>query len=362
METIDIRPFHISDRENILILFRDVFGSSRTPEWWDWQFIKNPFSRPIIWLAETPEKTLVGHYSLIPVPLWNKGALRKAGFSIHSMIHPNYQRRGLLQRLAASAEQQLAQDGIELGATFLNDNSLPVYTDRLGWHEITGGLPIYVRVLDASPLIERYWKASGWTRMLHRYTTLVANALLAPPLPANCGPNTIVKLDNFDERVDTLWQSIRRHITFGTDRNSNYLNWRISDNPNKYQIYGYLSGEDLKGLIVTRCDRKFGSNLGYIVELMFEPQEPAIGKSLLEFGLRKFLDSGVHLVTALGCKPLGTHTLFTQCGFRQPPKWLMPHDVHFCLRDNTASNARSPDVQLLSLDRWYLSWSDHDVV
>ena len=52
----EIRPYTPKDKDQIIQLFKDVFDQGMSVEqWqWHWQFPKNPFSRPIIWVAEAP--------------------------------------------------------------------------------------------------------------------------------------------------------------------------------------------------------------------------------------------------------------------------------------------------------------------
>lgn len=349
MESLNVRPASIDDKEPILDLFRAVFESSRSGEWWQWQFYQNPFSRPIIWLAETPERRLVGHYSLIPVPFLKKGIVEKAGFSIHSMIHPDFQRRGILQRLASSAEIQLSGDGIDVGATFLNDNSLPVYTQRLGWKELPGQLPIFVGFLDTAPFVKKVWNSfPSWVPTL-------ANAVIG--LTKRPSSVNIEEINRFDERTDALWKKISQNIAFATYRDSNYLNWRISQSPYSYQTFAAQTGDAIDGFITLRCDSKFGVRVGYIVEWMFDPEKTGVGESLLSHAASTLRGAGVDMITALANAPSYHRTILRRAGFFQPPKFLMPHGMHFCLKNRVASAD-----ELLNPSRWYLSWSDHDVV
>jgi hypothetical protein len=50
-----------------------------------------------VYLAETPEGRIVGHYSLIPTPFRRGGKQVLAALSIQSMIHPDFQRQGILK-------------------------------------------------------------------------------------------------------------------------------------------------------------------------------------------------------------------------------------------------------------------------
>ena len=150
-----------------------MFGTREAVERWRWRFTLNPFSRPIVHVAETDDGRLVGHYALVPIPFQRAGERTLAALSIRSMIHPDFQRQGLLKALAARAERQLDEDGIRMGITFLNDNSLHVYTRSLGWSELPGGFTIHCAILNSDTAIRRVLDVKILTRLLGRAIQVV---------------------------------------------------------------------------------------------------------------------------------------------------------------------------------------------
>ena len=137
------------------------------PAHWRWQFPSNPFSRPIVYLAETPDGRLVGHYALIPRPFRDGSRRTLAALSIQSMVHPDFQKQGILKALAAAAEKQLDEDGVDIGITFLNDNSLHAYTQHFGWTELAGSNFILFTVLECGPAIQKILKVEPVARFVH---------------------------------------------------------------------------------------------------------------------------------------------------------------------------------------------------
>jgi hypothetical protein len=68
----DIRPFRAGDEPSILAgfnrVFREVCGEGyvdRDPDFWSWQFERNPAGRRI-WVAATPEGEVAAHYAGVP--------------------------------------------------------------------------------------------------------------------------------------------------------------------------------------------------------------------------------------------------------------------------------------------------------
>jgi len=354
-ESFTIRYYRAGDETRILRLFHDVFGPGYRLEDWQWQFLSNPFSRPIIWVAENQDGELAGHYCLIPVPYHHEGRSLKAAFSILSMVHPNFQRRGLLKKLAEACDRQLQDDGIALGLTFLNDNSLPVYTSHFGWQKVFRTLPVYFRILDARVVMQRYTPARLPQWLGGLLVDLGFFALTAPrALPYRPSHFPISELGGFDARFDTLWAEFSRCIHSGVERSRRYLDWRFGQNPKQYRIFAAENGGQLLGFAVVRAEVKFGVKMGYVAELAFLDKQ--IGTALLAHACQALRRAGCGMVTGLFAGDARCHGVLRQNRFLPMPGFLMPHGIHFCEKQ------LSPDLSPTPGHKVYLSWSDHDVV
>lgn len=351
-----VRAMRASDEPLLQRLAETVFGKSMTTEQWRAQFPDNPFSRPIVHVAETGAGSLIGQFALVPVPFLKAGRPVTAALSVQSMIHPSFQRRGILKRLAAEVEKQLDEDGVASAYTFLNDNSLPAYTKHFGWTHVAGPSFIFFTVLDAGAALRSRLPPMG---------ARVAAALVELPVrlafrgrgrrggrDERC---RIREVGSFDERADALWTSFARGLTYSVDRTAQYLNWRMSARRGAYSRFAAENGADLVGLVVTRTETRFGLELGYIVELLYDPSFPDVGRELVAHALEHLRGQGCSMATALsaGCEHV-TSTL-RRAGFRRLPRTAMPHGIHFCIKDR---ETRKPPATT----GWFLSWSDHDVV
>lgn len=354
-EPFEIRYYREGDEEKILKLFHAVFGSDYNMEDWLWQFRENPFSRPIIWVAENQDGELVGHYCLIPVPYYHEGQSLKAAFSILSMVHPKFQRRGLLKKLAEACDRQLQEDGITLGLTFLNDNSLPVYTTNFGWRKVFRVLPVHFRVLDTSEVLKKYIPFPFLLRVCGKAIDLIY-AVVTTPLCFSFEDSRfqICEISDFDSRFDELWIEFLRDIKSGVERKHQYLEWRFCLNPKKYRIFTAESDGQLRGFVVIREEIKFNVKMGYIAELIF--LEKQVGVELLKYACQVLKQSGCGMVTGLFASPNKYRGVLRVNRFVRLPGFLMPHGIHFCEKKLSDNIAQLPDRKV------YLSWSDHDVV
>jgi GNAT superfamily N-acetyltransferase len=359
-----VRRLGPNDEAKIIELCSIVFGNTMPSEHWRWQFPENPFSRPIVYLAETPDGRLVGHYSLIPRPFRDGSRRTLAALSIQSMVHPDFQKQGILKALAAAAEKQLDEDGVEIGITFLNDNSLHAYTQHFGWTELAGPNFILFTVLECGPAIQKILKVEAIARVLAPVANPVARLVFRAQKPREASGRTIRPVERFDERTDALWERFARSIGRGTERSARYLNWRLADKPDHYRMFvaeDDADGGRVSGLVVTKTERKFGLYFGYVAELMFDPDDEETGLALASHALDSLRAEGCSMASAVTAGSASVLRVLRRAGFWRLPRKAMPHGIHFCYK----RRANAPDASSRSREtdgEWFLSWIDHDVV
>lgn len=350
-----LRKATSADKDQILDLHQRTFHSPLSPEQWAWQFEENPTGKAIIWIAVTPSGQVVGHHCLVPVPFQQGNETAIAGYSILSMIDPNYQKQGMLKSLAAASENQLTEELTPIRLTYLNDNSLPVYTKHLGWTEIGEKPPIYFTVLDPTPVVEKLIGRS-LTHLFSKPIKLSTRVFFQKYAKDNSEIN-FAELREFDSRIDTLWKKFSASITFATIRDARYLNWRYLKNPKRYRVLAAEKAGEILGFVVFRSEEKFHYRIGYIADLLFDPAFNDVGGSLLSRALDKLREENCSLVTALVPEQEPTHSLYRSFRFLPLPKFLMPHGMHFCFKVEKSDISRFSDKK-----NWYSSWSDHDVI
>jgi GNAT superfamily N-acetyltransferase len=328
------------------------------PGEWRWQYPGNPFSRPIAYVAETDDHRLIGHYSLLPRPYLRRGRPTLAALSVISMVHPDHQRRGILKLLAAAAEKQLDDDGVEIGITFLNDNSLHAYTQHFGWTELGGPNFIYFTVLDGEGVFKKLLKNDTLARLASAASLPFAR-LAFGSRGVNGRAIPIRTIERFDERADALWTKFSAGLGSTIDRTAKYMNWRLVQKPDTYTIFAAEESDRLLGIVVTKTDRKFGLYFGYIVELFFEPDALDVGRGLVERALAELRTQGCSMASAVTHGSPSVRRALLRTGFWRLPRRAMPHGIHFCYKDRRSPASVKPAK---SNDDFFLSWMDHDVV
>jgi GNAT superfamily N-acetyltransferase len=355
-----IRPLAAGDETAILALSKLVFGCDEPLERWRSLFPDNPFSRPIVYVAVADDGRLIGHYAFIPTPFRKGGRPTLAALAYQSMIHPDFQRQGILKALAAAAEKQLDEDRMLTAMAFVNDKSFHAYTAHFGWTKLVD-CPIYFAVVDPREPLEKALKWAPLARLLAPAAGLI-NALLSPGRRARSSDIAIRRADRFDSRVDDLWRTFSGEFPHAVERDSRYLNWRFAGKPARYSILLAESASPaprLLGAAVVKVEKKFGLLFGYVVELFHDPARPEAAELLVARALEEIKSSGCSMATALTLGPASLKKALGRCGFWKLPRALMPHGIHFLYKDRAAEKAPAGEY---AVERWFLSWSDHDAV
>ena len=215
---LDLRPYQSGDETAILALFNQSFGKPIDLEFWNWRFRDNPIAGPMIYLAWDVD-ILAAHYAVSPVILSVAGSEHLTAFSMTTMTAPEYRGKGLFTTLANNLYISLAEQGYLMVWGFPNDQSHRGFIRDLGWQEVYE-IPMF---------------------------RLNMNIFNPPPSVST----SIVELDNFDKRFDTLWEEVRTDHDIIVKRDRKYLNWRFSLRPqNNYRVFGYVEGGQLLGYLI----------------------------------------------------------------------------------------------------------------
>ncbi len=93
-----IRPYAAGDEQEILTMFREVFGVERTLAHWRWKFLDSPWGARMIALAVSPAGEIVAHYAGYPVPFYQAGGRCREFLSRQigdTMTRPSVRQAGL---------------------------------------------------------------------------------------------------------------------------------------------------------------------------------------------------------------------------------------------------------------------------
>lgn len=226
--SLTIRIYEKGDEYGIVRLFKDIFGREMSLAEWQWKYV---IGKPRVYasLAVNGHGAVIAHYGGMPQHMVHNGK-EMYGMAIGDvMVHPSYRGTKLFKKIAELLPVVSAQDGFTLGYGFPNERAM-----RLP--EILG---VYEKVEDAWESVKEVKCINNPVRFIYKLFPL-----------------------NFDdERIDALWDSLKKRIKLAVIRNRNYLKWRYKEHPFfTYELWGIKKRwqQKLTGFVVLRRD---GENL-----------------------------------------------------------------------------------------------------
>jgi GNAT superfamily N-acetyltransferase len=203
-DTITTRVLEDGDVTAVLGLLRTALGEppllKRTPELFAWKHFDNPFGRSVAIVAESGHQ-LVGlrafmRWDLVTVG----GSVIRCVRAVDTATHPDFQRRGIFQRLTEEALELAVAVGVDLVFNTPNEKSGAGYL-KMGWREVG---PVGVMVRPSTRILTRARGERGEDPRL----------FIDHPVPAS-------DLDILD----------REPVGLRTPRTDGYLRWRFASHP-----------------------------------------------------------------------------------------------------------------------------------
>ena len=347
-----------ADVDGILALRAAVFGAVDAarlrPDVWRWQFVDNPAGPGWVRLADDAG-TIVGQYAAIPNRFLVDGAPRTFALSCDTMTHPRYQKQGMFVRLARELYADLAErHGVETVWGFPNDSSHPGFVGKLDWFDVHV-FPTLVKPLRSAPVLERYLKSAGLSRMLGALGD--AAWRLVSPRPRATGRVVIRPIVAFDARFDDLWQRHAGIARVVQVRDARYLTWRYCAVPMfGYQAFEVTAAGRLEGFFVLRNVELMGLPFGALVDCFpFPLLDPEVTREVLGFAETWVAEHGAAFLTALVPPRHSRH--LARFGFLRVPERLNPRRWYLGAR-TTGSEAPI----LRDVADWQVTYGDADIV
>jgi GNAT superfamily N-acetyltransferase len=330
-------------------------AARRTPEFWRWKHVDNPFGASLGLYRRTEPDTgpseIIGLRMLLRWS-FDDGRVR-AVRAVDTATHPAHRRRGVFSGLTRDALDRLAAEGAHLVFNTPNPVSLAGYR-RLGWRVVTRW-PRYFRL--RRPLA--YWR--------HQLGIPVDARGMRTPWGACFGP-AVQPWDRFvaagPARFATLVERSeagRARRTYRTPRTWPYLAWRYGGLPElhrggssgePYVRYGVFPLEDagrLRAAAVLRPTLSGGLAGASLVELFLDPPDAAFARAALVHMLEALT---ADYVVAHFARGTVEHAALAASRFHRLPR----QSTTFAVRA-LAAHGSDP----LLVDHWDLSLGDLEV-
>jgi GNAT superfamily N-acetyltransferase len=227
---VKIRPYRPADEPRVLELLTLALGGGpigeRTPEFFAWKHLRNPFGPSLLLVAEAEER-IVGLRAFVRWQLRTGDRTVRAVRAVDTATHPDHRRRGVFTRLVSEALDAV-RDQADLVFNTPNRTSLPGYS-KLGWRT-AGRVPVLLR-------IGRPWRRAR--------------------RPAVAAETAAVALGDGDAVSRLLAEAEVPDGRLVTPRDLDYLRWRYASAPRlDYRAIRAEHAGRLEGLAVFRVRRR----------------------------------------------------------------------------------------------------------
>lgn len=249
---VRIREFNLKTEDPLpLMRMKEVvFGIPVNVPLWEWQYLRNPpANQPRIYIAEAGNE-LVAATSRFPFRLHFGGQTIESFFGLDTMVHPNWRRLGLMQRLYSKTLE-------EMPVLFSKGSTLNMYRllRKLGYRDV---LPNSILVRYLSPMRLLFRKAG----FIEKLRTVPAGKDL---------PEGFALIQVFEEDFDRFSERISKRFNGIIVKNSRFMNWRYVEIPHRKYTCCYrknMAGE----IAVVLVFRINGSSCS-IVDISWDPAD-----------------------------------------------------------------------------------------
>jgi GNAT superfamily N-acetyltransferase len=335
-------------------LFRDN-GDLKPKELLRWRYSQPPTADSLVLLAEDcslAEPDSAALYAVHGVPLRVDGRRLTAAQSLDTLTDRNHRKQGLFLWLAEACYQAFAERGGALVFGFPNPSSYPAFSARLGW-SMLNPTPFIIRPMRSGYFLDALLRKLGLARGMPRW--------LDQPLGRFARSATagleLREMASFDNEHDRLWARFSKDIRVCVDRTASYMNWRVFAHPEgKYRVLGVYRSGRLVAEVVWCLELKHGGRIGYILELLVDPEDRGAGQAALAAALSELAAERADAALAWNANHPPNAPVYRRAGFLPLPERLRPSNIYWGVR--CLDDAIAPVVR----DRanWYISYTDSD--
>lgn len=281
------RRYEPDDDPRIDALLRMSLPGYRGLQKWTWMHKGNPLgfhgSEGDVWVAESPDGSLVGYYGRIRYSLNFLGRSVLASQVINMATHPMFRRMGIATDLVTSSIRDAKKNGIALTFAFPNRNSYPLAVKE-GAYDAGQASELHL-VLDRSAYFGSL--QSGPIRRTLRKAQFALSGRSSENHLAKVQNSQLEKVKGFTDEVDSVWAAVRKRFDFGLERGRRYFLWRYDSRWGDYDIISLLNRGMISGYVVTGTTKKGSLGVTRIFEFLSKDDDLQTYEALLDVAIEK---------------------------------------------------------------------------
>ena len=168
--------------------------------------------------------------------------------------------------------------------------------------------------------------------------------------------SNVYPVTEFDNGVERLFENVKGNLGLTTYRDSDYLNWRFTNNQlNQYEIYVLKSNPDsekINGYVVLKTYDDGASKKGHIVDILADSKETL--SNLLKYSENKFFQNGIQDISTYVMSSSGYFQDFLGNGYAP-----LTNDISILLKP--LSDRFKSKLQADKDMSFHITMMDHDV-
>lgn len=312
-------------------------------DYYHWIYFKNPAGKAII-ASAWHNGILVSTFAMAPKKVKMGGKELLLGKTMDMFTDPDYQGLGIISNLSKLVFEESTNRGLAGWYVTPSGNSYPIFKNK--WEYIESFEIFYrYRIINICRLAETIIM-SRFKKQLFKFAAVLAQPFFSIKKDS-IAKYEITSVNSFSEEFDELWNSVADDYDNILIRDATYLNWRFTENPDKYHVHVSRQENKINGYIVTKNTIRKGVKTAEIADILFNKNKPEIGISLIQFAQVESLKSGCAIYEAWDFSDSVLSSTYQQSGLtknRAIVKFLL-----------------SPEVKredFYDKSKWYLTQSD----
>jgi hypothetical protein len=273
--------------------------------------------------------------------------------AIDALTDYRHRSRGLFIEVASKLEKDHDAKNYELVYGFPNINSVNGHVKILGFTYF-GEIPFLIKPLGISYVLKKFFRKKT------SRDPLEMNCEIDSPGEISLKNNSSIKsVSGFGEDYNSLWSRVVPKINIGVNRDAAYMNWRYVNKPGEnYSKYGLYESGILKGIVIFTLKNKHNGRIGYLMEILFDPENEQAGKDLLKFCSVIFKRNKADLILAWCLPHSFNYSCHRQAGFYKFPEKIRPQKLGMIAKALNSNHAED----ITNVKNWFFSYSDSDTV
>ena len=320
-----IRPYKEGDELSIIkldALVEEHPWNRRNLANWIWKYKgENPAGKALIWVAED-KNNILATFAIIPIMYFIKGQIIKGSHSIAMIVHPEWQRKGLIKFIADKLINDAINNKIIFTYGYPNERAYELHKQLLGYKDISGQNFYYYNFLQNKKKITSI--------MLDNYV--------------------FKEIKKFDISVDELWDTVKGKFNVALIRKKEFLNWRYVSRPDvKYFPFGIFKEKKLLGYCVLKLYKEDKILRGHFIDIFADPKDKVVFHNMVVQSMLFFQKKGCQEVNLWLQGSNLFQNIFKEIGF-----FISGSRPMICRFNLNSENFE----KILTKENWYFTMGD----